>query len=227
MNLPLIQNLTQGTPEWFAARCGKLTASRVADAIARTKTGWGASRANYMAELLAERLTGHVAESYVSSAMQWGKDCEDEARRAYAFRLDRNVEEVGFVPHPNIAMSGASPDGLIGEDGLIEIKAPNTATHIEVLLSGTLPARHVTQILWQMACTSRAWCDFVSYDPRLPESMRFLVIRVPRDEAAIQDLEQEVCAFLAELEARIQTIHSRIRQPVPIRTQPISEVRPG
>lgn len=201
INIPL--NLAQGTPEWFAARCGRVTASRVADLVARTKTGWGASRANYMAELVAERLTGQVAEGFTSPAMRWGQEWEAEARRAFEFRFDRDVVETGFVPHPLIEMSGASPDGLIGDTGLIEIKAPNTATHLEMLASRSVPGRYVSQMMWQMACTERSWCDFVSYDPRLPETMRLFVQRVPRDDRMIEDLEVAVRDFLEELDARV------------------------
>lgn len=195
--------IIQRSPEWFAARSGKVTASRVADVIAKTKTGWGASRANYAAQLVAERLTGTVEEGYTNAAMQWGTDQEPEARIAYEFRHEVTVFEVGFVPHPSIAMAGASPDGLVGEFGLVEIKCPNTATHIETLRSGSVPGKYLTQMQWQMACTQRDWCDFVSFDPRMPEAMRLFVRRVPRDEDLIAELEREVVAFLAEIDATV------------------------
>lgn len=151
-----MDQIIQGSPDWFAVRLGKVTASRVADVIAKTKTGPSASRANYMAELIAERLTGTTGERFQNAAMQWGSDQEDAARQSYAFEHDRDVETVGFVPHPTIAMTGASPDGLVGLDGLVEIKCPNTATHIETLIGGTIPGKYQTQMLWQMACTGRA-----------------------------------------------------------------------
>lgn len=195
--------IEQGTPEWFAARCGKVTASRVADVIAKTKSGYGASRATYMGQLIAERLTGEVAESFSSSAMKWGTDMEPEARAAYAFRMDADVQLVGFVDHPTIPMSGASPDGLVGEDGLVEIKCPNTSTHIDTLLSQRVPQKYVIQMMWQMACTGRQWCDYCSFDPRLPESMRLFVFRLARDEQAIKELEDEVSRFIAELDAKV------------------------
>lgn len=195
--------IAQGTPEWFAARCGKVTASRVADVIAKTKSGYGGSRAAYMGQLIAERLTGEVAESFCSSAMKWGTDMEPEARAAYAFRMDADVQLVGFVDHPTIPMAGASPDGLVGEDGLVEIKCPNTATHIDTLLSQRVPQKYVTQMMWQMACTGRQWCDYCSFDPRLPESMRLFVFRLARDEQAIRELEDEVSRFIAELDAKV------------------------
>jgi putative phage-type endonuclease len=198
----------QGSPEWFAARLGRVTASRVADVISRTKSGYGASRANYAAQLVAERLTGEVAESYANAAMAWGTAIEPEARRAYEFYRDVDVVQVGFVEHPTITMSGASPDGLVGEDGLVEIKAPNTATHIDTLVSRTVPAKYATQMLWQLACTGRAWCDFVSYDPRMPETMSLFVNRVFRNDARIAELEEEVRAFLAEIDETVAKLRS-------------------
>lgn len=196
--------MQQGTTEWLQARAGKVTASRVADVVARTKTGWGASRANYMAELISERLTGVPASSFTNAAMQWGTDTEPQARTAYARHMQIAVEEVGFIDHPLIAMSGASPDGLIvDQPGLVEIKCPNTATHIDTLLLRSVPGKYLTQIYWQMACTGRQWCDFVSYDPRLPENMQLFVQRVDRDSAEIARLEEMVEEFLAELDDRI------------------------
>jgi putative phage-type endonuclease len=194
--------VVQGSPEWFAARIGKVTASRVADVIAKTKTGYGASRANYMAELLCERLTGQAAERFTNAAMQHGTETEPEARTAYEFRFNVDVVQVGFIKHFTIGDTGASPDGLVGNDGMIEIKAPNSATHIETLLTGDIPAKYITQMMWQMACTRRLWCDFVSYDPRLPEEMRMFVKRVDADPAMIESLESEVLAFLTELRAK-------------------------
>jgi putative phage-type endonuclease len=201
--------IEQGSPEWFAQRAGKVTASRIADMMAKTKSGWGASRTNYAAQLVAERLTGAVEPGYTSPAMQWGKDTEAQARAAYCFRLDTDVTEVGFIDHPMIAMSGASPDGFVkGAAGLVEIKCPNTATHIETLLGGSVPAKYVLQMQWQMACTSASWCDFVSFDPRLPESMRLFVERVARDNAMIGDLEREVRAFLAEVDTTVAKLRA-------------------
>ena len=192
--------MQQRSDEWFAARLGKVTASRIPDVMARTKSGYGAGRKNYMAELLVERLTGQREESYINAAMQHGIDTEDEARMAYEFSREL-VEEVGFVEHPTIAMSGASPDGLVGEDGEVEIKCPNTATHLETLLSKAVDRRYVLQMQWQMACTGRQWCDFVSYDPRLPERQAIVVIRVARDESLIAEITREVVLFLEELDA--------------------------
>ena len=198
-------DIIQGSPEWFAIRCGKVTASRVADVVAKTKSGWGASRANYMAQLIAERLTGTVAESYSNAAMQWGIDTEPEARAAYEFRTDATVTEIAFVDHPRL-VSGASPDGIIGDDGLVEIKCPNTATHIDTLLKQKIPAKYITQMQWQMACTSRKWCDFVSYDPRLPEAMRLFVERVNVDPEKVAQLERDVSDFLTEVEEKVDAL---------------------
>lgn len=196
----------QGTLEWFNERLGKVTASRVADVIAKTKTGWGSSRANYAAQLVAERLTGKVTDSYRNAAMDWGIMTEPDARVAYEFLTDATVEHVGFVPHPTIAMSGASPDGLIGNDGLVEIKCPNTATHIETLLGQSVPGKYITQMQWQMACTGRKWCDFVSFDSRMPESMRLFVKRIERDTTAVRDLETSVSEFLAEIDETVSRL---------------------
>lgn len=207
-----MENLIQGSPEWLASRCGRVTASRMSDMMAKTKTGYGASRANYMAELIAERLTGTPAERFQNDAMRWGTEKEPEARAAYEFLTSRDVVEIGFVPHPKIDMTGASPDGLVGEDGLVEIKAPNTATHIDTLLSGAVPQKYVLQVNWQMACTGRQWTDFCSYDPRLPLSMQLFIKRVPRDEALIADMESEVRAFLAEVDEKVAALTEKFER---------------
>ena len=199
--------LIQNTAEWFSLRLGQVTGSRVADSVARTKTGYSASRANYLAQLVSERLTGHSGESFTSAPMQWGVDHEAEARRSYSFRTDRTVSLAGFVQHPTIKMAGASPDGFVGEDGLVEIKCPNTSTHIETFLTGKIPAKYETQMLWQLACTGRSWCDFVSYDPRLPEAMSLFISRLTYNEDRIAELEDEVRMFLREVDdlvARMQ-----------------------
>lgn len=200
--------IEQGTAAWLELRLGKVTASRVSDVVAKTKTGYSASRANYMAQLVAERLTGTVQDSYQSDAMRWGTNVEDEARAAYEFRMGEMVETVGFIPHPRIEMSGASPDGFVGASGLIEIKCPNTATHIETLLGQNVPGKYVTQIQWQLATTGREWCDFVSFDPRMPERMRLFVQRVERDDKRIDELESEVIAFLKELDFKTKALEA-------------------
>lgn len=202
--------IEQGTDEWLAQRCGKVTASKIADLMAKNKSGGFAStRANYKAQLVAERLTGRVAESYTNGAMQWGTATEPEARRAYEFFVDRDVQEVGFIPHPTINMAGASPDGLVGSDGLLELKCPLTATHIETLLSGSIPDKYRKQMMFQMACTGRQWCDFASYDPRMCESMRLFVQRVERDEDEIKEIEEAVQNFLADLDETVAQLRAR------------------
>ena len=199
-------NLEQGSQEWLLARCGKVTASRVADIMAKTKSGYSASRGNYMAELVCERLTGVPTDTFKSAAMEWGTAQEPHARAAYEAVGGVLVEEVGFVPHPSIPDAGASPDGLVGSVGLIEIKCPNTATHIETLLSGKVPDRYNTQMQWQMACTGRTWCDYVSYDPRMPENMRLFLARVFRDQSAILAMETEVLTFIHELTDKVAAL---------------------
>lgn len=201
--------MDQRSDEWFKARLGKVTASRVADVMARTKTGYSASRANYMAELICERLTGQPAERFSNAAMQWGTDNEPHAKAAYCFMQDATVEDVGFVHHPSIADFGASPDGLIGTNGLIEIKCPNTATHLETLLGDGIDGKYVTQMQVQMACTGRQWCDFVSFDPRLPGDMQLFVKRVERDAARIAEIEAEVSLFLGEITKKLDALHNR------------------
>lgn len=198
--------MDQRTDEWFAARLGKVTASRVADIVARTKSGYSTSRANYMAELVAERLTGKKGDSYSNAAMQWGTEQEPFARAAYESMQGVLVQEVGFVPHPIIADAGASPDGLVSTDGCVEIKCPFTATHIDFLMDGAVPDKYITQIQWQMACTGRLWCDYVSYDPRLPERMQIKVKRINRDSSLIANLEEEVIKFLMELKIKVTNL---------------------
>ncbi len=195
--------MEQRTEEWYLARVGKVTASRVADVIAKTKSGYGASRATYMAELVIERINGHPTEKFSSAAMQWGTDKEPEALSAYQVETGSLVETVGFIPHPTIENSGASPDGLIGADGLIEIKCPNSGTHLETLLSKKIPDRYQVQMLWQMACTGRQWCDYVSYDPRMPEHLKLFIARFKRDDDRIKDIEDQVRIFIGEIDQKV------------------------
>jgi putative phage-type endonuclease len=202
----MIELMEQGTEAWFNIRIGKVTASRVADVLAKTKTGYSTTRDNYMAQLVCERLTGQKGESFTNAAMQHGTETEPLARAAYEARYDVLVDEVGFVPHPTIEMSGASPDGLVRDDGLIEIKCPNTATHIETLLSESVPNKYYTQMQFQIACTGRKYCDFVSFDNRLPTELQMFVKRVPRDEMYIKLIEDEIVKFLAELDTKINQL---------------------
>jgi putative phage-type endonuclease len=201
--------MEQRSTEWFAIRLGKVTASRVADVIAKTKTGYSTSRENYMAQLVCERMTNTQAESYNNAAMQWGTDQEPLARAAYEAAKNVLVDEIGFVVHDTIINAGASPDGLVGDDGLIEIKCPNTATHIDTVLSGKVPSKYITQMQWQMACTQRKWCDFVSFDPRMPEGLQLFIQRVDFDAEYVKMLEAEITGFLAELETKIEKLNER------------------
>ena len=199
--------MEQRSEEWFAARCGKVTASRVADIMARTKTGPSASRENYLAQLVCERMTGKPAESYSNAAMAWGTEQEPFARAAYESVKDVLVEEVGFVPHPSFSEAGASPDGLVGEFGLVEIKCPNTATHIQTLLEQKVPEKYITQMQWQMACTQRHWCDYVSFDPRMAEGLQLFIKRVEFDPVYVGKLDKEIINFLLDLEDKITQLN--------------------
>ena len=199
--------MEQKSPEWFAARCGKVTASRVADIIAKTKSGPSASRENYLAQLVCERMTSKPAESYSNAAMLHGIETEPFARAAYESTKDVLVEEVGFVVHPSIEGAGASPDGLVGLFGLVEIKCPNTATHIQTLLDQKVPEKYNTQMQWQMACTSRQWCDFVSFDPRMDEGLQLFIKRVEYDPIYVAQLEKEVIFFLMDVEEKINKLN--------------------
>jgi predicted phage-related endonuclease len=182
----------------------------MADITATIKSGEAASRKNYRAELVCQRLTGIVQSGFVSAEMQWGTDHEADARTAYAYPRGATLVPMAFVDHPSIAFSGASPDCGVGDDGLVEIKCPNTATHIETLLGKTVPDKYVMQMQWQMACTGLLWCDFVSFDPRMPEHLRLFVNRVPRDDARIAELSKAVATFLAEVDRTISQLNERI-----------------
>ena len=190
----------QGTDQWHIDRLGKVTASRVADVMAKTRSGPSASRKNYMAELVAERLTGTWEEGFVSGPMKWGTETEPLGRAEYEIRTGQMVEQVGFINHPKIKMFGGSPDGLVGKDGGIEIKCPNTATHIEALLTGVVDRKYIIQVQSLMAITGRAWWDFVSFDPRLPAELSYWQARIMRDDKFIDEIEGEVRGFLAELD---------------------------
>ena len=199
--------MEQRTEAWYQLRAGKVTASRVADIIAKTKTGYSASRENYLAQLVCERMTEKPAESYSNAAMQWGTDQEPFARAAYEAAKDVLVEEVGFVVHPTIEGAGASPDGLVGLFGLVEIKCPNTATHIQTLLDQKVPEKYNVQMQWQMACTGRQWCDFVSFDPRMAEGLQLFIKRVEYDPLYVAQLEKEVINFLMDVQDKIQQLN--------------------
>jgi hypothetical protein len=205
----MTEELEQGTEAWRLARCGSLGASSVHEALARTKTGWGASRANVLARLLVERITCTPQDGYQNQAMLDGIAREPDARAAYQFERNVLVKQVGLVPHPVIKGSHASPDGYVGDDGLVEIKCPTHATHLETLIGAPIPQKYVYQASWQMACTGRSWVDYASFHPAFPESMQIHVTRIPRDSKLIAELEAHVREFLSELDAKLAALTSR------------------
>jgi len=197
--------MEQRTDEWFEARLGKVTASRIVDVMARIKTGYGASRGKYMDQLLDEIVTGNPTVGFTNAAMQHGIDTEPKARLYYEILTGHDVEEVGFLVHPRIEQSGASPDGLVGGEGMIEIKCPNTSTHRQFLVTEKIERRYMLQMQWQMACADRAWCDFVSFDNRLLDVDRHgAVLRVERDQAMIEEIEHEVEEFIDEMNRKLK-----------------------
>lgn len=211
--------LVQGTPEWKQARAGLLTGSRTADMIAMTQKGQEkAERAHYRYEIIVERLTG---EPYPQTAeyarqVQWGKEQEPFARAAYEMQQDVLVETCGLIMHPEISCFAASPDGFVGDDGLLQIKCPTTKTHLGYILAGVIPIEHCPQMLAEMACTGRKWCDFVSFDPRLPPHLQLFIRRFDRDEALIAAVEREVVQFNQQVEETLKAL--------PQKPQAIAEV---
>ena len=201
-----MSEVEQGSPEWFALRLGKVTASRIKDVIATTKTGYSTSRDKYMTQLLLERITNTVAESYTNDAMTWGTEQEPFARAKYEGLASTLVEQVAFVNHPTIPMSGASPDGLVMDDGLVELKCPMSHTHLESILGG-IDDQYMPQVQWQMAVTGRSYTDLCSYDPRFPEHLQLVVKRINRDNDYIAKLEIEVVKFLAELDDKVNKVN--------------------
>jgi putative phage-type endonuclease len=204
--------MKQGSEEWFAARLGKVTASRVADVMAKTaKKEYAAARQNYLAELLCERLTGKREDKFVNSAMARGTEKEPEARALYMLNSGELVEEAGFVVHPEMPTEfGISPDGLVGDDGLLEIKCPNTWTHIQTIETGEPKKEYFIQMQAQMACTGRKWCDFVSFDDRLPPEFAYFKKRIPRDDAFIAQMMGEIKEFLADLNETIYLLKQKV-----------------
>jgi putative phage-type endonuclease len=208
-------NEEQGTESWFSDRLGKVTASRLADVLAKTKTGYSASRTNYITQLVLERITNTRAESYSNAAMQWGTEQEPFARAAYEAHTGQMVEEVGFIPHPDIEAAGASPDGLVGDDGMVEIKCPSSSTVLEVWLTHSqgdnpVDAKYYAQMQWQMRCANRAWCDYVVFDPRMPAKAQLFIFRVERNPDWLKIAEDEVLKFLAEVDAKVVALNKII-----------------
>ena len=208
--LDLMKDLEQGSPEWLAARVGRVTASRIADVMAKGKGGEAQTRLNYKWQLVAEVMTGQSQEDrFFCQAMAWGVEQEPFARAAYEIQTGGLVENVGLVAHPSIPRCAASPDGLVGLDGLLEIKCPKTPTHLEYMEKGAIPGHYQLQMLWQMACTGRAWVDFATFDPRLPEELQLFVMRFPRDQTRIDAIESEVQKFWNEIDEIIETLRKR------------------
>lgn len=198
--------MNQRTDEWYSARLGHLTASRIKDAIDTLKNGGDSEkRKNYRLELVAERLTGRPTEFFTNKFMQWGIDNESAARGAYEAHIGAFVDETGFVKHPSIEWAGASPDGLIN-DGLIEIKCPATTTHIKWMIDGEVPGEHIPQMLWQMSCTGAEWCDFVSYDPRMPEDLQIFIKRFEPTQQQIEKINQQAICFLDSVNELMEKI---------------------
>jgi len=194
-------NEEQRTDEWYRARCGQLGASQISKALAKGRAGAeSATRKNLMAEIIAMRLTGVTPEGFTSASIQFGIDNEPMARSAYEVTYGIFVDQTGWVPHPSIEWTGCSPDGLVGDDGLIEIKCPNTATHIDYLLAGIAPSEYHLQMLWQMEVCNKTWCDFVSFDPRLPEDLQLFTVRFMRDDDRLNEIREGVKKFLSETE---------------------------
>ena len=199
----------QGTPEWLELRRGKVTASRVADILAKTKTGPSASRQNYLIELALQRTTKTIEPSYTNAAMEWGTATEPQARVAYEVNTHNFVDQVPFIDHPTIKGFGCSPDGLVGADGLLEIKCPNSATHWEYFKSKEPPKKYFIQMQAQMAVTGAKWCDFVSFDPRMPERSQLLIVNVPRDPEFILYMEAEIKQFLEEVSTEVKLMENQ------------------
>lgn len=197
-------NILQRSDDWHSERCGKVTASRIKDIDAKPAKGKVLNSLGLI--ILSERLTGAQEEAKTTQLMQWGIDHEPHAITAYENSTGEFVAGTGLIDHPSIPMSGASPDGLVGKQGQLEVKCPSTTTHLNTLLSRKVPDEHIPQITWQLACTEREWCDFVSYDPRLPEYLQLVIIRVFAKDLDIAGLEQSVIAFNKTIDRAIDQL---------------------
>ena len=196
----------QGTPEWLAERAGKVTASMLSNVMmAKTTAGYQ----NYLAQLICERLTGEPVDTFKSAAMEHGNETEPQARAFYEMETGNDVVECGFIQHATLANSGASPDGIIGDLGLIEIKCPQPAKHIKNLMGGTIDKAYMLQMQWQMECTGREWCDFVSFNPSFPAHLQLHVQKVKRDQEMIEDITAAVTSFLSEMESKLRVLEAR------------------
>jgi predicted phage-related endonuclease len=201
--------MLQGSDEWRQARCGSVGASDAPRVVRRTKSGYSADRESLMAEKVLERLTGAPVEIFKTQAMLQGTAREPEARMLYEVVRGAEVAEVGLIPHPSIKGTHCSPDGFVGEAGLIEIKAPMAAAHLNTLLTETISEAHLVQVMWQLSCTRRSWCDYVSYNPDFPAPMQVWIKRVVRDAAFIGELEREIATFIKEIDRKVEQLSRR------------------
>lgn len=200
----------QRTEAWYAARAGKVTASPILKVYKRIRGGgYSKERETYKYQLIAERLVGTTISQQRNAAMQRGIEKEAEARDRYQRITNLPVTEAPFVPHPHIGDAGASPDGYVGDEGLVEIKCPTSQTAVEVLLTEEVDDQYLAQIQWQLACTGRAWCDYVVFDDRLPPSMQMFVKRIERNDELIRSVEKEVREFIAEISADIERLWNK------------------
>ncbi|WP_273722008.1 lambda exonuclease family protein [Bartonella sp. ML71XJBT] len=202
--------MEQRTAEWFQARLGKVTASNVYNVLNKTAKGTPTSKyEEYKIKLMTERLTEEISQSYITPAMQWGIEHEEDALREYAFIYDTEVTRCGFIQHPTIQMAGASPDGFVGEDGLVEIKCPQSLNHLRFFIDDTIKPEYIAQMQFQMACTGRKWCHFMSYNPHFvgrSSHLRMKIKRINRDEEHIEAINKAVEIFLEEIEQEMQKI---------------------
>ena len=202
--------MLQGSEEWHQARCGSVGSSDAPRVVRRVKSGgYSADRDSLMAEKVLERLTGVPFEKYKTAAMQQGTEREPEARMTYALIKGVEVEQIGLIPHPGIKGSHCSPDGLIGLDGIVELKCPQPPAHLDLLLTGQISSDYTTQMMWQLCCTGRAWADFVSFNPDFPGPMQLFVKRVRADARLIGEMEREIAIFIGELEAKVNKLSRR------------------
>jgi len=200
--------MEQRSEEWFAARAGKFTASRVGALMAVGRNGKPLKgREELISTLAVERLTGHCVETYSNAAMQRGTEMEPEARDAYVFETGHVVEEVAFVEFANLPNTGCSPDGLIGDDGMVEIKCPSAMNrHIGALRNADHAKEYRWQLQHQLLCTGRDWVDIVSYDPRFPASLQLAIHRVERDNGALEELTKAIGVADKEVEALVEEL---------------------
>lgn len=208
--------MEQHSAEWWEAKRGKVGASRICDVVARTKKGWGAGRKHYLAELVAERLTGKNKDRKRVPSLEHRLDLEPDARAAYEFYSDNTVELVGFIEHPRIPDAGASPDGLVGLDGGIEIKCLDYESFLDVITADAIDRDYILQMQFGMACTNRHWWDFVAYEPNMPEELRLYVKRIERDDALIADIERDVVEFLTEVDLKVAQVRGLMQNKTPL-----------